>query len=368
MGNCVSAGTPTGSNGLDPRGVDPNAPNPLTGLRFFVDPTEPSYLKYESLTRQGRNSEASLMWKVAGQPRFRWFGRWTHPHLTIKVREYLNCVEALQPGAVPLMTVMRHQGKKCGGGYDAGGASEDARARAWYDKFAQAVGDARVVIAFEPDSLGTLECLTPSRRRARIELLRYGVDVLSRLPNATIYLEAGASDWEPASKTAGQLRSIGIQKVRGFMLNVTHYDWTAENIRHGLEISRRTGGKPFIISTAFNGRGPVHLRKRVRISGKKKAWRTLNVWCHPLKRGLGPAPSTSTAHPKVDAYMWIGRPGYSGGSCNGGPLPVGKFWTSRALMFAQFATDWIGPPRGTANGHFGFQSLKELGYCGDDCT
>jgi endoglucanase len=190
--------------------------------------------------------------------------------------------------------------------------------------------------------------------------------VLSQLPNATVYLEGGASDWEPAGKTAGQLRSIGIHKVRGFMLNVTHYDWTADNIRHGLQISRMTGGKPFIISTAFNGRGPVHVRKRA--SRSRKAWRTLNVWCHPLKRGLGPAPTTATAHPKVDAYMWIGRPGYSGGGCNGGPLPVGSFWADRALMFGAYATDWIRPPRGSVNGHFSRESPRELGYCGDACT
>ena len=35
----------------------------------------------------------------------------------------------------------------------------------WYDQFAEAVGDARVVIAFEPDSLGTIDCLAPAPPR-----------------------------------------------------------------------------------------------------------------------------------------------------------------------------------------------------------
>ncbi len=81
------------------------------------------------------------------------------------------------------------------------------------------------------------------------------MNALSQLPNATIYLEAGASDWEPAKRTAKQLRFIGIDKVRGFMLNVTHHDWTRSNIQHGLDISRRVGGKPFVINTSYNGRG-----------------------------------------------------------------------------------------------------------------
>jgi len=32
------------------------------------------------------------------------------------------------------------------------------------------------------------------------------VDVLSKLPNASVYLEGGASDWEPARRVAKMLR------------------------------------------------------------------------------------------------------------------------------------------------------------------
>jgi endoglucanase len=358
--DCEDAGMPETSNGLDAHGTDPHSPNPLTGLRFFVDPTEPAFTSYSHYMHRGERSKAALMWQVAGEPRFRWFGRFTRPNMTKKVRGYLHCVQSIQPGTVPLMTVMRHQGKACNPHYTAGGRAEDARTRHWYDKFADAVGDARVVIAFEPDSLGTVDCLAKSRQRSRLDNLRYGVNALSKLPNATIYIEAGASDWEPARRTAKQLRYVGISKVRGFMLNVTHYDWTANNIAHGLKISRMTGGKHFVINTAFNGRGPVHFRRW--ISHSRHLWRTMNVWCHPLKRGLGPAPTTSTARPdKVDAYLWIGRPGYSAGSCNGGPLPVGTWWADRALMFAKYATGWIRPPRGTSNGHFRRFSLSQLG-------
>jgi endoglucanase len=348
MRGCIAPASTSsyGMPGVDPRGVDPHSPNPLQDLTFFVDPTEPAWQKWHSYKRRGMGREADLMWKIASVPRARWFGRFTRPRMKRKVREYLRCVQALQPGAVPLMTVMRAQANRCGRNYGGGGRAEDRRTRRWYRQFADTVGGARVVILFEPDSLGTLDCQKRSRRRARMRLLAYGVRVLSGLPNATIYLEAGASDWEPARRTAWQLRQIGIRRVRGFMLNVTHYDWTANNIRHGMKISRLTGGKPFVISTAFNGRGPVHYRRYY----GPHTWRTMNVWCHPLKRGLGPVPTTETGHPRVDAYLWIGRPGYSAGACNGGPLPVGTFWPARALMFARYATGWIRPPRGTRNG------------------
>jgi endoglucanase len=349
-----------GVPGVDPRGANPRSANPLQGLTFFVDPTEPAWQKWESFKRRGMTREADLMWKVASQPRARWMGRWTRPRMKKKVREYLNCVQALQPGSVPLITVMRAQAKKCSKNYGGGGRGEDRRTRKWYRQFADAIGSARVVILFEPDSLGTIDCQKRSRRRARMKLLAYGVKEISKIPNATVYLEGGASDWESAKRTAWQLRAIGIRRVRGFMLNVTHYDWTSNNIRHGQKISRLTGGKPFVISTAFNGRGPVHYRKWINRS--RHIWRTINVWCHPLKRGLGPVPTTDTQYRKVDAFLWIGRPGYSGGSCNGGPLPVGTFWPERALMYGAYATNWIGPPAGTRNGHYVRYSARALGY------
>jgi endoglucanase len=345
--------------GIDPRGVDPSLPNPLLGLRFFVDRMEPAYGDWAKYTRRGQEGRAKLIWRLAREPRFRWFGRFTRPQMVKKVRGYLARVQCDQPGTVPQMMVMRHQGIKCSSSYLGGGEAEDKRTRDWYDDFARAIGNARVVIGFEPDSLGTLDCLALSRRGARLRTLRYGVDVLSKLPNATIYLEAGASDWEPARRTAKQLRFIGISKVRGFMLNVTHHDWTRANIQHGLDISRRIGGKPFVINTAYNGRGAVHYRRW--IDRSRHMWRTINVWCHPGFRGLGPAPTTATAHPKVDAYLYLNRPGYSAGACNGGPTPVGTWWPARGLMYAKYATDWISPPAGTRHGFRQRLSLTALG-------
>jgi endoglucanase len=344
---------------LDPRAVDPAAPNPLVGTKWFVDRMEPAYLQWARWKRADDEGKADTIWRLAREPRFRWFGRFTRPRMRSKVRGYLDRVQCDQPGAVPMVVVMRHQGRACRPDYLAGGLAEDRRTMKWYEDFAEAVGDARVVIAFEPDSLGTIDCLARSRRDDRLRMLRHGVDVLSQLPNATVYLEAGASDWEPASRTANQLRAIGVSKVRGFMLNVTHHDWTRHNMLHGLEISRLTGGKHFIINTSYNGRGPIHYRKW--LNREKRIWRTINVWCHPGLRGLGPPPTTDTSNRMVDAYMYINRPGYSAGACNGGPLPIGTWWPDRGLMYARYATDWEAPPPGTRYGLFKRYSLRALG-------
>lgn len=346
--------TATAQTAVDPRGVDPASPNPLVGVEWFVDKTwAPQYQQYQRYVRRGQSGKAALLAKVALKPQFKWFGRWNENDkggTYGAARNYVERAAEEQPGSVPQIVVMRHQGKACHRRYTAGGAAEDARTRRFYDRFAAGIGDARVVIGFEPDSLGTLDCLAFSRRKARLDTLRYGVDVFSKLPNATVYIEAGASDWEPAARTAKQLDYLGISKVRGFMLNVTHKDWTAANVKHGAEISRLTGGKRFIVNTSENGRGPVHYRRWISRRDPKK-WRRVNVWCHAQKRGLGPAPTTATMRPGlVDAYLYINRPGYSAGSCNGGPLPIGSWWADRALDLSRYATGWLREPRGFVNG------------------
>ncbi|MGH2713523.1 MAG: glycoside hydrolase family 6 protein [Thermoleophilaceae bacterium] len=282
---------------------------------------------------------------IAREPKNLWLGRFTRPRFAFKVRRLLD--RARNERAMPLFTVLRAQSTACGPSYQGGGPAEDARTRRWYDDLARAIGDERVVIAFEPDSVGTIDCLAASRRDDRIRLLRYGVTALGRLPHATVYIEGGASDWEPARQVARKLRAIGIAKVRGFMLNATHYDWTRDNIRYGLEVSRRTGGKHFVINTAENGRGPVHVRR---------GGRRINVWCNPGLRGMGPAPTTQTSHPKVDAYLWINRPGYAQ-SCQGRKI---GWYPPRALSYARFATNWESPPPGTRFGHFRRYSPEAL--------
>ena len=89
-------------------------------------------------------------------------------------------IDRQMPGAVPQIVSMRHEGRECHSRYTGGGRREDARYRNWIRGFARAIGARRVVVAFEPDSLGTLECLARSRRRARLRTLAYGVKVLSQ--------------------------------------------------------------------------------------------------------------------------------------------------------------------------------------------
>jgi Glycosyl hydrolases family 6 len=295
---------------------------PPPASRWFVDPAEPA----------ARYPDLALL---SSQPRFNWQGRWTQWH------GFDRWLATVPPDRVPLIATMRSK---------PNGALANKTSAAmvpWYRRFVRHLGDRRAIIAFEPDSLGLIDTIRPSAARwRRMWALRRSLRLLSQLPNATVYVEAGASDWEPERRTAWQLRWIRVRRARGFVTDVTHDAWTQDEYRHGLAIARRIPGPgpPFAISTAENGRGPIHRRVA--------DGRVVTIGCNPPKRGLGPVPTLNTGLPGVDAFLWVGRPGYSGGSCNGGPRPVGTWWLDRARMFVHYRTQWRSPPLGTHDGLF----------------
>ena len=284
----------------DAQAVSAGASNPLASIKWFVDEKNSSWEEWVKAARGGREKEARVNREIAIRPKFRWFGRSTK-NLAENVRDYIERAE--RKGEVPLMATLRHHGTSCGPTYTGGGTAEDEAFRAWYRVVADAIGSHRVVIGYEPDSLGTIDCLKKSRRKARVATLRYGIDLVSKLPNAIVYIEAGASDWESPGRTARLLKQVGIAKVRGFMLNATHYDWTANNIRYGRAVSKRTGGKPFIINTSGNGRGAVHYQQWA--NARHTGWRTVNVWCNaqaarPRHRADHPDPRSAGGRLHVD--------------------------------------------------------------------
>jgi hypothetical protein len=64
---------------------------------------------------------------------------------------------------------------------------------------------------------------------------------------------------------------------------------------------------------------------------------------------------------QVDAFLYINRPGYSGGACIGGPPKVGTWWPERALMMGRYSTEWVAPPKTHWHGLERRVSLCRLG-------
>lgn len=324
----------------DWQAASPNATNPLLGARFYVDWHEqPAAKWYWRYRRAGQHGSAALMQAIASQPIFRWIGK-TDRNPERNTRVFLQRAAEQEPGTVPGITVLAHHGESCKRGYTGGGRKLDRRYRRWFIRFVRGLGDHRAIVALEPDSLGTLKCLRGSRRLSRLRNMRFATQLLAKKPNVTTYIDAGASDWRPAGEMARYLRASGVSRVRGFALNITHFDTNGNNLRYGMRISRMLGGKHFVINTDENAHGRVWYRRW--ISRARHLWKTVNVWCNPKRSGLGTRP-VAVAHPKLDGYLWMSRPGASAGPCRnwnprfsmrGGPN-AGTFWPKRALLLAR---------------------------------
>jgi endoglucanase len=291
--------------------------NPFAGAKGFIDPA--SNARHQADTwRSSRPQDAALLDRIANQPQADWFGDW-NPDIESAVAGRVTQIAAAD--ALALLVAYNIPNRDCGQ-YSAGGAVAPDAYETWIRGFAKGIGSRRAAVVLEPDALGLLkDCLSAADQQARLDLLKDAVAVLKANPGTAVYLDAGNAHWIAAPDMAARLRSAGVDQADGFALNVSNYITTAGSIAYGKEIAAHLDGKHFIIDTSRNGAGPTADAQ----------------WCNPPGRTLGPAPTTATADPLVDAYCWIKRPGESDGTCNGGP-PAGTWWPDRALELARLAS------------------------------
>jgi endoglucanase len=316
------------ANPLELAAHDRHSPNPLSGANFFVDSREGLAVPYiKRFNEQGRFHDAALLGKIAAQPETKRFSRFTREGAYRAVRQLMCRIPLQQPGAIPLLSLYRLEHEHCGN-HSGDSPGEQRAYRRWVDAFARAVNLFPAVIFYEFDSLITTPCLNSRGLRIRLAELRYGIRTLARLPHAVVYLDGGAADALPYRRTAQLLNRVGLRPIQGFFLNSTHFDSTRNEVAYGRKVSRLVHGKPFVVSTAVNGNGPLRPRNRRRGN---------EVLCNPPGRALGTRPTTRTGNPLVDGYLWIGNPGRSGGRCHPGDARNGYFDVRYALSLARNA-------------------------------
>jgi endoglucanase len=308
--------------------ADPNNPlglasagagNPLRGARFFVDPDD-------SPSRAA--SQYPALRAIADQPDVARFGAFSGSDVGLAVNRFLVRADAEGHGAIPMLATYELVNGHCG---DYTPSRDDvAHYRGWIARMAHAIGSHHAVLFLELDALITSGCLSRDGVGVRERELRDAVNILNaNCPHLAIYLDAGAADAISAQRTAEMLRRSGVQRVQGFLLNATHFDWTSREIRYGEAISRLLGGAHFVVNTGTNGRGPLVPADRARTGNE--------VLCNPAGRGLGPRPTTNTGYRNLDAFEWTTNPGESGGACVPGAPGTGVYWPSYALMLVRNA-------------------------------
>jgi endoglucanase len=266
-------------------------------------------------------AEAALVGKIAAQPQASWFGNWSGD-IRITVGNYVNAAE--KAGQVAVLVAYNVPNRDCGQ-YSAGGAADSDAYGTWIRGFAEGIGDRRAVVVLEPDAIPLLkQCLSEADQAKRLELIRAAVEVLEARPNVDVYIDAGHSNWVPAPEMAERLKLAGIEKARGFALNVSNYEPDDKLIPYGKALIAALGiDSHFIIDSSRNGNGPAPSSDN-------------EHWCNPEGRALGRPPSGDTGVPEFDAFVWIKRPGESDGECKNGP-PAGQWFQARAVEMARNA-------------------------------
>lgn len=293
-GDTGSGGSGSGGGGS----VDGS--NPFAGA-LYVDPDS----KAASAANGLSGTDADLMKKIASSPQAVWI---LGGDPAGQVRSAIG-----KAGSQLRVLVAYNIFNRDCGNMSSGGAADATAYKSWIDSFAEGIGENKVAVVLEPDTLAH-DC-DPTRAEA----LAYAVTKLKSKPKAYVYIDAGHSGWVPDATMASRLKTAGIANADGFSLNVSSFQTTDASIGYGKAISGQVGNKPFIIDTSRNGKGP---------SGSE--------WCNPPGRGLGEKPTGSTGNPLVHAFFWIKKPGESDGSCNGGPA-AGQWFQAYALELAKNA-------------------------------
>ncbi|MEU3960781.1 glycoside hydrolase family 6 protein [Streptomyces buecherae] len=290
-------------------------PDPV-GLsdELWHDPSSAAARQVRAWRAEGRLTEARLLRALADQPTAEWIGD--------QPRQQAHRVteSARASGRTPVLVGYHIPYRDCGN-HSAGGAPDGAAYRQWANDLAAGIGDREALVVLEPDAVAQVVdgCVPPELRGERLDLLRHAVVTLSGLPRTRVYLDAGNAGWvrDPA-RLVPSLQRAGIAYADGFALNVANFHTTPASADYGQRLSHHLGGAHFVIDTSRNGRGPA--------DGDGPG----DTWCNPSGRAIGQPPTTRTGRPRVDAYLWIKRPGESDGTCRGGP-PAGQWWASYAL-------------------------------------
>jgi endoglucanase len=263
------------------------------------------------------------------------FWMWNQPAAVLarNVELYLADAQARQPGStVPLSTYSLVHGS-C--------QSPQSIVRPyqrWITQLARGIGNFRVVLYLEIDSVLETHCIDPTQLRIRLrDELAYAVRTLGRDPHVLVYLDAGAPGvYNSVAQTAQYLREADIAQAAGFFVNATHYNWLTDDIHWGQQVAERLGGAHFIVQSDDDGRGPY-----------APAWerhRRNGDTCNPPGRGAGPL-SWDTGYRYLDGLLWFNDPGNSDGPCGAGDPAIGVFWPAYAVGLMRNSVDHVtGPP------------------------
>ena len=275
--------------------------------------------------RRARGHKKQLLAKIALAPKAKWYGQWIPKNqITAKVRDHITNSQSGDPEALVQMTVFRLKPWEEEACRRLPTATEQRDYKRWIDRFAAGIGTAHVALVLQPD--GPFALCAPGGSLLPSQLVGYASHVFSALPNVSVYIDAGASDWlrNDPTKAVKILVPAGIDTARGFALNTTHYASTSAEIAFGTAVAQALAAagyadKHFVVNTASNGapfngydyHGPNFDNAATCKTAGQQACVTLGI--PPTADVANPAwglsaTDAANAAAYADGYLWIGRP------------------------------------------------------------
>jgi endoglucanase len=311
------AGAPTAPAPGDPASAPPSA----TGL--FVDPRSAAADQVVRWRDEGRDADADQIEKIASQP----FPHWVSGDVAAAQADTKDYVDrATAAGARPLLVAYNIPHRDCGS-FSGGGAPDGGYYRNWVTEIVRGLGGTTATVVLEPDAVPheLSGCVDGDLRDERYQLLSEAVATFKDA-GARVYVDAGNPGFiSDVDALAGALERSGVRAADGFALNVANFYPTPQVVAFGRQLSDRLGGAHFVVDTSRNGQG---VADEASLGG-------VPAFCNPPGRGLGAAPTTETGDDRVDALLWVKRPGESDGACRPGEPAAGQWYPEYALGLAQ---------------------------------
>ncbi len=300
-----------------------NPTNPLANRTWGVykgnqEQSWQPYLNASGLTK-------TLLGEIALRPKSKWYGAWIKPaDIASKVRSHIVNAQAGDPSTLVQLTTFALKPWEHDACKQLPTDAQKAFYKRWVNEFAKGVGNAHVALVLQAD--GPFALCAPGGSRVYSNLIQYSAKVFGALPNTSVYIDAGAADWmkDDVERAATLLQRAGVQYVRGFALNSTHYSPTEREVLFGARLVRELyergiSGRRFIVNTSSNGKGFAgYTYKGSNFDNARVCDSLLDTACVTL--GIPPTmdfsnptwglsdDATTKALRLCDAFMWFGRP------------------------------------------------------------
>lgn len=277
---------------------------------------------YQSATGRAK----TLLGRMALRPHVRWYTSFLGTgEVADKIRTDIAQEQGGNRNVVVWMATFRLYPHGEGARMHPLSSADVASYKAWVRHAARGIGRSRVALILEPDLPVAVRSWKPA---VRLGMVDYAAKVFGSLPNATVYLDGGSSDWLTVHDDVSMLVRAGIQYVHGFAVGSTHHPKAAAEVRYARQVAiglarRGYPGKHFVIDTSDNGHGYTYSQFfAVHPRGVYNDPPACQTSSQRACISLGIPPTADVTNPKwhlpsrldatlrnrCDAFIWIARP------------------------------------------------------------